>query len=150
MKNVSTKFTGVKRGVTSISLAMIMALAGNSSAIAETGITPDKIIIGGVMDLEGRSRGLGRGMRDGINAAFDGQKVKGRSIEFTTLNDSYNPSKTIAATEQLVGRGHSRVCETVEECQEGSFDVAVDSADRILVLDTHRNDVRIFVKKKAD
>ena len=56
----------------------------------------------------------------------------------------------VAGPEQLVGRGHSRVCETVEECQEGSFDVAVDSAGRILVLDTHRNDVRIFVKKEDD
>jgi len=105
MKNVSTISTGVKRSVNSIALTLIIAMAGPSSAIAETGITPDKIVIGGVMDLEGRSRGLGRGMRDGINAAFDGQKVKGRSIEFATLNDSYNPSKTIAATEQLVGRG---------------------------------------------
>ncbi len=55
----------------------------------------------------------------------------------------------VAGPEQLVGRGNSAVCSNVAECQEGSFDVAVDSAGRILVLDTHRNDVRIFVKKKA-
>jgi ABC-type branched-subunit amino acid transport system substrate-binding protein len=105
MKNVSTVITGVKRIANGFALASMLVLTGNSSAIAEVGVTPDKIVIGGVMDLEGRSRGLGRGMRDGINAAFNGQKVKGRSIEFTTLNDSYNPGKTIAATEQLVGRG---------------------------------------------
>ena len=105
MKNVSTITTSVKRIANGFALASMLVLTGNSSAIAEIGVTPDKIIIGGVMDLEGRSRGLGRGMRDGINAAFSGQKIKGRSIEFTTLNDSYNPSKTITATEQLVGRG---------------------------------------------
>ncbi len=105
MKNVSIISASVKRVANSFALASMLALCGNSSAIAETGVTPEKIVIGGVMDLEGRSRGLGRGMRDGINAAFNGQKVKGRSIEFATLNDSYNPSKTIAATEQLVGRG---------------------------------------------
>ena len=86
-------------------LIPFLLLGGQSAALAETGVTPDRIFIGGVMDLEGRSRGLGRGMRDGIEAAFRGQKVKGRSVEFVTLNDSYNPDKTIEATEQLVGRG---------------------------------------------
>ena len=105
MKNESTISTGIMRVGNSFALALILAMAGNSATAAEIGVTADKIVIGGVMDLEGRSRGLGRGMRDGINAAFEGQKVKGRSIEFATLNDSYNPSKTIAATEQLVGRG---------------------------------------------
>lgn len=56
----------------------------------------------------------------------------------------------VAGPRQLLGHSDSSVCETVAECQKGSFDVAVDSAGRILVLDTHRNDVRIFVKKKAD
>lgn len=105
MKNISTVTTGVKFISNGLALALTLLLTGNSSAIAEIGVTPDKIVIGGVMDLEGRSRGLGRGMRDGINAAFKGQKVKGRSIEFATLNDSYNPTKTISATEELVGRG---------------------------------------------
>lgn len=105
MKIVSTVTTGAKCIANGFALALTLALTGNSSAIAEIGVTPDKIIIGGVMDLEGRSRGLGLGMRDGINAAFKGQKVKGRSIEFATLNDSYNPTKTISATEELVGRG---------------------------------------------
>jgi hypothetical protein len=84
MKNESTISTGIMRVgnsfANSFALALILALAGNSATAAEIGVTADKIVIGGVMDLEGRSRGLGRGMRDGINAAFEGQKVKGRSI----------------------------------------------------------------------
>ncbi len=95
----------VKHPVKVVSLGLILSLCVNSGAIAEIGVTNDKIIIGGVMDLEGRSRGLGQGMREGIVAALSGQKVKGRSIEYVTLNDSYTPSKTIAATQDLVGRG---------------------------------------------
>ena len=56
----------------------------------------------------------------------------------------------VAGPQQLLGHGDSSVCKTVAECQQGSFDVAVDSAGRILVLDTLRNEVRIFVKKKAN
>lgn len=86
-------------------LASLIALGALSPLRAETGVTRDKIVIGGVMDLEGRSSGLGQGMRDGILAALKGEKVKGRSIEFITLNDSYNPQKTVAATRELIERG---------------------------------------------
>ena len=57
------------------------------------------------MDLEGRSRGLGLGMKAGIEAAIRNQRVKGRRIEFVTLNDSYTPTKTIKATNALVTQG---------------------------------------------
>ena len=86
-------------------LVSVLTMCVSSTALAEIGVTRDKIIIGGVMDLEGRSSALGQGMREGILAAFKGEKVKGRSIEFITLNDSYNPQKTVAATKELVSRG---------------------------------------------
>ena len=95
----------VARGTGIAALTLALAFGGQSAALAETGVTPERIVVGGVMDLEGRSRGLGRGMRDGIEAAFRGQKVKGRSVDFVTLNDSYNPDKTVEATGQLVDRG---------------------------------------------
>ncbi|MGD2171787.1 MAG: ABC transporter substrate-binding protein [Gammaproteobacteria bacterium] len=88
-----------------IALGLLLGLSASFTARAEVGVTKDKIIIGGVMDLEGRSRGLGQGMKDGIMAAFAGKRIKGRTIEYVTLNDSYNPEKTIAATKELVGRG---------------------------------------------
>lgn len=72
---------------------------------AETGVTDSEILIGGVMDLEGRSAGLGLGMKAGIEAAFRGEKVGKRSLRFITLNDSYNPSKTATATRQLLEQG---------------------------------------------
>jgi branched-chain amino acid transport system substrate-binding protein len=88
-----------------VAIAAVVALAGSFNAFAETGITSNKIVIGGVMDLEGHSRGLGQGMKDGIMAALAGKKVKGRRFEYITLNDSYNPTKTKVATQDLVDRG---------------------------------------------
>jgi ABC-type branched-subunit amino acid transport system substrate-binding protein len=57
------------------------------------------------MDLEGRSRGLGLGMKAGIEAAIRNQRIDGRRIEFVALNDSYTPTKTIEATNALVTQG---------------------------------------------
>lgn len=85
--------------------ALVVALLGASNAMATTGVTPSKIIIGGVMDLQGRSRGLGQGMREGILAAISKAQVDGRSIEYRTLDDSYTPSKTIVATNKLLDEG---------------------------------------------
>ena len=44
-------------------------------------------------------------MKAGIQAAIRDQRVKGRRIEFVTLNDSYTPTKTIEATNALVTQG---------------------------------------------
>ena len=64
-----------------VAVATIVALSASFNAAAEIGVTNDKIVIGGVMDLEGRSRGLGQGMKDGIMAALAGKRVKGRQFE---------------------------------------------------------------------
>ena len=54
----------------------------------------------------------------------------------------------VAGPEQLVAGGECRVCEVPAMCQSGGFDVAVDSRQRVLVLDTIRGVVRSFVRKK--
>lgn len=72
---------------------------------ADPGVEADAIRIGGVMDLEGRARGLGQGMKNGIEAAIDGVQIDGRSIEYVTTNDSYDPPKTIDATESILSDG---------------------------------------------
>ncbi|CAD7839965.1 MAG: ABC-type branched-chain amino acid transport systems, periplasmic component [Olavius algarvensis Gamma 3 endosymbiont] len=105
MNNVKKHAARVRHFGKILSLGLIVSLCGSTGAFAEIGVTGNKIVIGGVMDLEGRSRGLGQGMRDGIMAALKGQQVKGRRIEYVTLNDSYNPTKTVAATQELVERG---------------------------------------------
>ncbi len=73
-----------------------------SPLYAEEGISDHVIRIGGVLDLEGYSKGLGINMKAGINAAFKDEKVKNRRIEYITINDSYNPEKTVKATNKLI------------------------------------------------
>ncbi len=72
---------------------------------AESGISKTTIRIGGVMDLEGDSRGLGLGMKTGIEAALKDQSIQERAIEFVALNDFYNPQTTVEATRQLIEQG---------------------------------------------
>ncbi len=81
-------------------LALTQALSGY--AYSEDGVGQSEITIGGVMDLEGRSSGLGLGMKAGIEAALKDQTISGKKIRFVALNDSYNPVKTGAATKALV------------------------------------------------
>lgn len=105
MKQITKYLRLLKTNSSLLTIVAVVASTGAANAIAETGVTRDKIVIGGVMDLEGSSQALGQGMRRGISAALSGKRVKGRSIEYITLNDSYNPTKTRAATEELVQRG---------------------------------------------
>jgi branched-chain amino acid transport system substrate-binding protein len=105
MKSAMQHPSNINKICKSVTLGIIVTLVSIFNASAETGITKDKILIGGVMDLEGRSRALGQGMKQGILAALSGKRVKGRSFEFITLNDSYNPTKTKAATEELIRSG---------------------------------------------
>jgi len=52
----------------------------------------------------------------------------------------------VAGPRQLVRGGEAHICEVPAECQSGGFDVAVDAAGRVLVLDTIDNIVRIFTR----
>ncbi|CAA6800487.1 MAG: ABC-type branched-chain amino acid transport systems, periplasmic component [uncultured Thiotrichaceae bacterium] len=81
---------------------LILAQALPSIASSEDGVNKSEITIGGVMDLEGRSSRLGLGMKAGIEAAIKDQTVAGKKINFVTLNDSYNPTKTKESTNKLV------------------------------------------------
>jgi len=53
----------------------------------------------------------------------------------------------VAGPEQFGVTAH--VCTTPEQCQSGGYDVAVDAQDRIFILDTIKNVVKIFTRKKA-
>jgi len=55
----------------------------------------------------------------------------------------------VAGPEQLIEGGTARICYFPDQCKAGGFDVAVDAAGRIFVLDTIKNVVRIFTKVKA-
>jgi len=90
--------------IQALSFFMLFGM-GTSNLMAETGVTNRVIRIGGVMDLNGRSKGLGQGMKAGIEAAIKGQRIQGRSIEYLTVNDSYTPAKTLVETENLADIG---------------------------------------------
>lgn len=81
---------------------LTLAIGLSGAAHGEDGVTDSEIIIGGVMDLEGRSSGLGLGMKAGLEAALQNQEVAGRSIRLITANDSYTPEKTAEATKALI------------------------------------------------
>lgn len=67
-----------------------------------SGITADKIHLGSVLALKGKAQGLGHGMRHGLDAALNGQRVGSRRVEIHYRNDSYEPSKTVSAVQQLI------------------------------------------------
>jgi len=85
-------------------VATILVTITLSAAHAIPGISKNRIVIGGVMDLEGRSKALGTGMKLGISVAIRGKKVKGKTFKYITLNDSYNPEKSISATNDLIDK----------------------------------------------
>ncbi len=95
----------LRRLLKGLSLALIGVLATCNSWAQTPGISDNNIRIGGVMDLEGDSRGLGQGMKIGIETALRGENVKGYTFEFVAINDFYNPKTTIEATRQLVNEG---------------------------------------------
>ncbi|MBN2313535.1 MAG: NHL repeat-containing protein [Sedimentisphaerales bacterium] len=55
----------------------------------------------------------------------------------------------VASPDQLVEGGEFKICEFPEQGQVGGFDVAVDSAGRVFVLDTIKNIIRIFTELKG-
>jgi branched-chain amino acid transport system substrate-binding protein len=77
-----------------------------SEALAENGVFPDKIVFGQVAALEGPAQALGQGMREGILAAFGEVNraggINGRKLELNSLDDGYEPEKTIGATKKLI------------------------------------------------
>jgi len=84
-------------------LASLLVL---SPAGAEDGVTPEAIVFGQAAVLEGPASALGTGMRVGINAAFDEANknggVHGRKLKLVSVDDGYEPDKSIAATKKLI------------------------------------------------
>jgi len=87
-----------------LSLGLFLVFAG--AARAEDGVSDQKILFGQVAALSGPAKDLGEGMRRGILAAFNEANrhggVFGRTLELLSLDDGYEPDKTIGATKELI------------------------------------------------
>jgi branched-chain amino acid transport system substrate-binding protein len=85
---------------------LIVAILAGGAAHAETGVSPDKIVFGQAAPLDGPAAALGQGMREGLLAAFDEANkaggVKGRKIELISIDDGYEPNKSIEVTKKLL------------------------------------------------
>jgi ABC-type branched-subunit amino acid transport system substrate-binding protein len=89
-------------GALSLAIASVLPLAGH----AEDGVSADKIVLGQAAALDGPAAALGQGMREGLLAAFDEANkaggVKGRKIELVSVDDGYEPTKSVEAAKKLI------------------------------------------------
>ncbi len=87
-------------------IALAALLAVGISAYAEDGVSADKIVFGQATALEGPASALGQGMKMGLEAAFaEANKaggVKGRKLELKSVDDGYEPTKSIEAVKKLL------------------------------------------------
>jgi ABC-type branched-subunit amino acid transport system substrate-binding protein len=85
---------------------LALAAAVVAPVWAENGVTTNKIVLGQAAALEGPAAALGLGMRDGLRAAFaDANRaggVKGRQIELISVDDGYEPTKSVTVARQLI------------------------------------------------
>ena len=95
-----------KRSLIFFASVIAFGLAG-TSARAEDGVTKDRIVFGQVAALEGPAQALGKGMRQGLLAAFAEANraggVAGRQVELKSADDGYEPQKTIEAMKKMLG-----------------------------------------------
>jgi branched-chain amino acid transport system substrate-binding protein len=93
------------RSLIFVASVLAFGLAG-TFALAEDGVTKDRIVFGQVAALEGPAQALGQGMRQGLLAAFAEANraggVAGRKLELKSADDSYEPQKMIEAMKKML------------------------------------------------
>src|SRR3954454_7827113 len=87
-------------------VALALLLVASIPASAEDGVSADKIVFGQATALEGPASALGQGMKAGLEAAFaeinKAGGVKGRKLELKSVDDGYEPTKSIEAVKKLI------------------------------------------------
>jgi ABC-type branched-subunit amino acid transport system substrate-binding protein len=86
---------------------VLAALLGTAiPASAEDGVSADRIVFGQPAALDGPASALGLGMKMGLDAAFyEANKaggIKGRKLELKSIDDGYEPTKSIEAVKKLL------------------------------------------------
>src|SRR6185312_12776348 len=88
--------------------ATLICSLSSVRAPAEEGVSKDRILFGQVAVLTGPAQALGQDMRAGILAAFEEANraggIQGRKLELKSIDDGYEPEKTILATREIIER----------------------------------------------
>ena len=96
--------------ISKLFFAAIAALLSSVAPAAEVGVTNDKIVLGQSVALSGPAAQLGIQMRNGLKAYFDEVNAKGgihgRKSELVTLDDGYEPARTVPNTKELIDKHH--------------------------------------------
>ena len=92
--------------LSALPVVLATLLAAAIPASAEDGVSADKIVFGQATALEGPASALGLGMKMGLEAAFaeinKAGGVKGRKLELKSVDDGYEPTKSIEAVKKLL------------------------------------------------
>src|SRR4029077_10463453 len=87
-------------------LLIALAVLPAQHAAGENGVTKDKIVLGQSVALTGPAAPLGIQMRNRLGAYLDSVHaqggVHGQNIATTTLDDGYEPSRTVPNTKKLL------------------------------------------------
>jgi branched-chain amino acid transport system substrate-binding protein len=90
----------------SVIASALLVLLSSADAFADDGVSTDKILFGQVAALSGPAQALGQGMREGLVAAFEEVNraggIDGRKLALKSLDDGYEPEKTIEATKIII------------------------------------------------
>ena len=89
-----------------IPTACLLLLAAVFPAIAEDGVSANKILFGQAAALGGPAGALGQGMKIGMEAAFaevnKAGGVRGRKLELKSIDDGYEPTQSIEVVKKLL------------------------------------------------
>jgi ABC-type branched-subunit amino acid transport system substrate-binding protein len=99
-----------KRSISPVLIIVYLALCFTGLAACQLGarVTNTRFFgrptlrLGSVLALEGQEEAVGNDMRVGLEAAFDGETIKGQKIELLIENDYYDPSVSSQKTKILV------------------------------------------------
>jgi len=86
-------------------VALVLLALATGVALADPGVTPQQIVLGGTVPLSGEAAAFGS-VGPGAKAYFDYVNahggVYGRKIVYRYYDDGYDPSRTVQLTRQLV------------------------------------------------
>lgn len=105
---LGTRFPGLVRRPWALAAALALAAGplAHAPALAETGVSAERILFGQSAALDGPAAALGSGMRLGIEAAFAEANaaggVQGRTLELIAKDDGYEPEASVANTRALI------------------------------------------------